>query len=154
VHDKRRGWFVKAMPRHRAQFKLEEACFGPASRTLILALSQASADSYRRYWNTPADRFTVLPPVIDPARQRPHLRTPEHRESTRRALDLPLGRPIWLWVATKPETKGLDRVIAALQHMPEMFLAVLGVEAASAEGRRVWPQIQRAHVSDRVRFLG
>jgi UDP-glucose:(heptosyl)LPS alpha-1,3-glucosyltransferase len=154
VHDKRRGWFVRAMPRHRAQLRLEEACFAPASRTHILALSQASADSYRGHWNTPVDRFSVLPPVIDPARQRPHLRTPEHRESARRALDLPVGRPLWLWVGTKPETKGLDRVIAALQRMPEMFLVVLGVEANSAEGRRVWPQIQRARVTDRVRFLG
>jgi UDP-glucose:(heptosyl)LPS alpha-1,3-glucosyltransferase len=154
VHDKHRSWLVRAMPRHRAQLRLEGACFGPASRTLILALSQASADGYRRHWNTPADRFRILPPVIDPGRHRPHLRTHEQRESTRRALGLPLGRPIWLWVATKPETKGLDRVIAALQGMPETFLVVLGVEAGSAEGRRVWPQIQRTRVSDRVRFLG
>jgi UDP-glucose:(heptosyl)LPS alpha-1,3-glucosyltransferase len=154
VHDKRRSWPVKAMPRHQVQARLEQACFGPESRTQILALSQACADSYRRHWNTSAGRFSVLPPVMDPARHRPHLRTPEHRESTRRALELPRGRPIWLWVGTKPETKGLDRVIAALQCMPEMFLVVLGVEAGSAEGRRVWPRIQRAHVSDRVRFLG
>jgi UDP-glucose:(heptosyl)LPS alpha-1,3-glucosyltransferase len=154
VHDKRRNWLVRAMPRHRGQLRLEEACFAPASRTHILALSQASADSYRRHWNTPADRFSVLPPVIDPARHRPHLRTPEHRESARRALGLPVGRPLWLWVGTKPETKGLDRVIAALQRMPEMFLMVLGVEAGSAEGSRAWPGIQRARVTDRVRFLG
>ena len=154
VHDKRRSWLLKAMPRHQVQLRLEKACFAPTSRTKILALSQASADSYRRYWHTSADQFTVLPPVIDPARHRPHLRTLEHRESTRRALNLSPDRPIWLWVATKPETKGLDRVISALQRMPEAFLLVLGVESGSGEGRRVWPRIQRAHLSDRVRFLG
>ncbi len=154
VHDKRRSWLLKATPRHRIQMRLEKACFAPASRTQILALSQASADSYRRHWHTSEDRFSVLPPAINPTRHRPHLRTPEHRESSRRALDLPTDRPIWLWVATKPETKGLDRVILALQRMPEMFLVVLGVDTDSREGRRAWPGIQRAHLSDRVRFLG
>jgi UDP-glucose:(heptosyl)LPS alpha-1,3-glucosyltransferase len=154
IHDKRRKWWVRAMPRHRLQLRLEGACLAPASRTHILALSQAAADSYRRHWNTPADRFTVLPPVINPNRHRPHLRTPKHRESNRRALGLPVGQSIWLWVGIKPETKGLDRVIAALQHMPEMFLAILGVEADSEEARGLWPRIQRARVSERVRFLG
>jgi UDP-glucose:(heptosyl)LPS alpha-1,3-glucosyltransferase len=154
VHDKRRGWLMQAMPRHRVQLRLEEACFAPTSRTHILALSQALADSYRRHWNTPADRFSVPPPVIDPARQRPHLRTAEHRATVRRALGLPLDRPLWLWVGTKPETKGLDRVIEVLQRMPEVFLAALGVEERSAEGRRVLPRIQHARVSERVRFLG
>ncbi|MEZ5786299.1 MAG: glycosyltransferase family 4 protein [Xanthobacteraceae bacterium] len=154
VHDKRRKWLVRAMPRHRAQMQLEEACFAPANRTIIMALSQASADSYRHYWKTPEDRFTVLPPVVNPHRHRPELRSVEHRASNRRAFDLPARQPVWLWVGTKAKTKGLDRAIAALRSIPEAFLAVLGLASDSPESRGVWPRIQSAGLSDRVRFLG
>jgi UDP-glucose:(heptosyl)LPS alpha-1,3-glucosyltransferase len=154
VHDKRRKWWLKAMPRHRAQLSLEAACFAPGSRTRILALSESLADRYGHCWGTSPDRFTILPPAINPTRYCPNLRTRGHRDSARRALGLPLGRPIWLWVGTKPHTKGLDRVIAALQRTPEVLLAVLGVEPDSAEGHRAWPQIQRSRVRDRVQFLG
>jgi UDP-glucose:(heptosyl)LPS alpha-1,3-glucosyltransferase len=154
VHDKGRKSWLKAMPRHRAQLSLEAACFSPASRTRILALSEASADRYSHCWGTPSDRFTILPPAIDPTRHRPNLRTRECRDTVRRALGLPLDRTIWLWVGTKPQTKGLDRVIAALRRTPDVFLAVLGVEPDSAEGHRAWPQIQRSRVRDRVQFLG
>lgn len=154
VHDKRRTWLARAMPRHRVQARLEEACFAPASRTIIMALSQDSADSYRHYWRTPEDRFTVLPPVINPGRHRPELRTPEQRASARRAFDLPLEQPVWLWVGTKAKTKGLDRAIEALRSIPEAFLAVLGLAADSSESRSIWPRMQCAGLSDRVRFLG
>jgi UDP-glucose:(heptosyl)LPS alpha-1,3-glucosyltransferase len=154
VHSKRRKWWLRAMPRHRVQLRLEAACFEPASQTRILALSETLADSYGRHWGTASDRFTILPPAIDPSRYRPHLRTPKHRDSARRALGLPLGRTVWLWVGTKPHTKGLDRVIAAVQRTPDVLLAVLGVEPDSAEGHRAWPQIQRSRVHDRVHFLG
>lgn len=154
VHDKRRKWLLRALPRHRVQMQLEEACFAPANQTVIMALSQASADSYRHYWKTPEDRFTVLPPVINPHRHRPELRSLEHRASSRRAFDLPSGQPVWLWVGTKAKTKGLDRAIAALRSIPEAFLAVLGLSSDSAESRSVWPRIQSAGLNDRVRFLG
>ena len=154
VHTKKRNWLVRSMPRHRGQLQLEAACFAPHSRTHVLLLSHEAADSYRRYWNTPAERLTILPPSIDPARHQPHVRTAEKRASVRQALDLPSDTTIWLWIGTRPQTKGLDRAIVALQHNPECFLVVLGVEAGSPEGRRIWPQILRAGVTDRVRFLG
>ncbi len=154
IRDKKRKWWGRITPRHLVQTRLEEASFAPESRTRLLMLSQASADSYRRHWDTPAERVTVLPPVMNPSRRRPYIRTAEHRESVRTAFGLPLDQAIWLWVGTKPHTKGLDRVIAALPHFPGSVLVVLGVEAASPEGRRVWPQSVRAGVSDRVRFLG
>jgi UDP-glucose:(heptosyl)LPS alpha-1,3-glucosyltransferase len=154
VRDKKRKWWGRVLPRHFVQTRLEEACFAATSRTRLLMLSQASADSYRQHWDTPAERIAVLPPVMNPSRRRPQMRTAEHRESVRTALGLPLDQTIWLWVGTKPHTKGLDRVIAALPHFPGSILIAVGVEAASPEGRRAWPHSVRAGVSDRVRFLG
>ncbi len=154
VHDKKRSWWARLTPRHAAQMFLERACFGKRSRTRVLLLSQASASSYRRHWNTPVERIAVLPPVVDPSRRRGHLRTFEYRTSARQTLGLPLGATIWLWIGTKPHKKGLDRVVDALRHYPDSLLAILGVEADSAEGMRIAPHVERANVGDRVRFLG
>ncbi len=154
IHDKKRTWWARQMPRHSAQLFLEEACFGPSSPTRILLLSQISAASYVRHWRISAEKITVLPAVVDPSRQRRHLRTAQQRESVRRKLGIPLQAMVWLWVGTKPQKKGLDRVIAALQHYADSFLVILGVDEASPEGNRILPHIRRANVGNRVRFLG
>ena len=70
---------------------LEEESFGPLQRTQILALTKSSAESYRRGWRTQEQRITVLQPSIDPTRQRPELRSAQHRAAVRAKLGLAEG---------------------------------------------------------------
>jgi len=72
----------------------------------------------------------------------------------RAALDLPADRPVWLWVGAQPQTKGLDRVIAALPAQPTAILLVVGAASDAGEGRAAAVQAQHLRVADRVRFFG
>lgn len=141
------------LPRHRALLALEAASFATASRTRIIGLSQILFDEYRHAWGTPAERFTLLPPNIDVARRRPHLRTDGTRERLRRTLGLSDEFAL-LSICVQPEVKGVDRTIEALASVPAALFLVAGVDPGGARARRVM-EIARANgVTERVRLLG
>ena len=143
------GWF----PRHRTLLALEAASFAKESRTRIIGLSQNLFDEYRHAWGTPVERFTLLPPNIDAARRRPHLRTDGTRERLRRTLGLSDEFAL-LSICVQPEVKGVDRTIDALASLPAALLLVAGVDPGGARARRIM-EIARANgVAERVRLLG
>ena len=144
----------RSLPRHRVQAMLEEQCFGPLQPTQIFALTRSSAESYRRAWRTQEQRITVLQPSIDPARQRPDLRSADHRAAVRARLGLTDDRATWLWVGAQAQVKGLDRVLAALQSAPDTTLLVAGIAPDSSEAAQAARALARKADGDRVRFLG
>jgi glycosyltransferase involved in cell wall biosynthesis/GT2 family glycosyltransferase len=147
-----RGPIERSLPRHRVQTMLEQASFGPLQRTQILALTESSAQSYRRNWRTQEQRITVLQPSIDPARQRPDLRSADHRAAVREKLGLPENHMIWLWVGAQAHVKGLDRVLAALQATPNATLLVAGVPPDAKDAVQAGRLLARRRGD--VRFLG
>jgi UDP-glucose:(heptosyl)LPS alpha-1,3-glucosyltransferase len=149
-----RGMLLRALPRHRVQVRLESASFAPQARTRIIALTPQLVESYTAHWRTPPERFMVLPPGIDPVRRQPHLRDAPNREVARAALDLPPERRVWLWIGVQPYQKGLDRVIAALEHEPQTLLLTAGVGARSNDARLALALASRIGAADRIRFLG
>jgi glycosyltransferase involved in cell wall biosynthesis len=136
ILDRDRGPIERSLPRHRVQTMLEQASFGALQRTRILALTESSAQSYRRNWRTQEQRITVLQPSIDPARQRPDLRSADHRAAARAKLGLPENHMIWLWVGAQAHVKGLDRVLAALRAMPDTTLLIAGIAPHAKEAAR------------------
>jgi UDP-glucose:(heptosyl)LPS alpha-1,3-glucosyltransferase len=154
VEDRMRRFWRRALPRYRMRLKLERECFGQRSSTHIIALTQASVQSYRRHWGLGAERFTVIPPGIDFDRRHSELREPGRRAALRAALALPADRPVWLWVGAQTRIKGLDRAIAALAAKPDAVLLVAGVTATGRNGSRAATQARRLGAADRVRFLG
>ena len=91
ILERGRSPIERSLPRHRVQTMLEQESFGPLQRTQILALTKSSAESYRRDWRTQEQRITVLQPSIDPARQRPDLRSADQRAAVRAKLGLAEG---------------------------------------------------------------
>jgi glycosyltransferase involved in cell wall biosynthesis/GT2 family glycosyltransferase len=153
ILERGRSTFERSLPRHRVQAMLEEESFGPLQRTQILALTQASSDTYRRNWRTQEQRITVLAPSIDPARQRPELRSAQHRAAVRAKLGLTERQMTWLWVGAQAQVKGLDRVIKALQSLPSpTTLLVAGVDPDSKDAIQAARALGRNAGS--VRFLG
>jgi glycosyltransferase involved in cell wall biosynthesis/GT2 family glycosyltransferase len=152
ILDRGRSPIERSLPRHRVQSMLEQASFGPLQRTRILALTESSAQSYRRNWRTQEQRITVLQPSIDPARQRPDLRSAEHRAAVRAQLGLAQDQTVWLWVGAQAHVKGLDRALAALQSAPNTTLLIAGVAPDSKEAVQAGNTFSRRR-SD-VRFLG
>ena len=152
ILDRGRGLIEKALPRHRVQTMLERESFGALQRTHILALTKSSAESYRRNWRTQEQRITVLQPSIDPARQRPDLRSATHRAAVRAKLGLAKNQMTWLWVGAQAQVKGLDRAIAALRSSPDTTLLVAGIGPDSKEAAQAGrPPGDRR---DNMRFLG
>jgi UDP-glucose:(heptosyl)LPS alpha-1,3-glucosyltransferase len=154
VHLKQRNVLARALPRHRVQTALEAACFAPRAKTHILALTRGLADSYRERWGTAPERFTVLPPGVNPKRRQPELRFGGERDLARSSLQVGGTKCVWLWIGAQPHTKGLDRVIAALPSTPETMLLAVGVEPDSDGARTALAQAQRLGVANRIRFLG
>ena len=154
VHERDRNLLERLMPRHRVQTMLERESFGPLQSTQILALTRVSADAYRRAWGTQEQRITVIDPSIDPARQRPDLRASARRDQIRAELGLSKDQRVWLWVGAQAQTKGLDRVLAALEEEPGSILLAAGVAPSSKEALHALRYIKRKAMDDRVRFLG
>ena len=154
ILERGRNPIERSLPRHRAQAMLEGQSFGPLQRTRIFALTRSSAESYRRAWRTPEQRITVLRPSIDPERQRPDLRSADHRAAVRAKLGLAEGQATWLWVGAQAHIKGLDRALAALQAAPETTLLVAGIAPDSGEATQALRALGRKADRERVRFLG
>jgi glycosyltransferase involved in cell wall biosynthesis/GT2 family glycosyltransferase len=152
ILDRGRSLIVRALPRHRAQTTLEREIFGPLQRTHIFALTKASAERYRSNWGTQHQRITVLQPSIDPTRQRPDLRSADHRAAVRTKFALAANHAVWLWVGAQAHVKGLDRALAALQSAPNTILLVAGIAADSKDAAQASRMLARNAGS--VRFLG
>jgi glycosyltransferase involved in cell wall biosynthesis len=76
---------------------------------------------------------------------------PESREEARAALGLPVDAPLVGAVARLSSQKRLDRLLAAVSHMPGVHLALAGQGELEASLRA---QAAELGVQDRVHFLG
>ena len=147
-----RGVIDRLNPRSRAFLKLERACFGPQSATHLLLLSATQRADYHRRWALDPARVTMVPPTIE----RNRVVAPEDRASVRARLRTDFSvageTPVWLFVGSFPDTKGLDRVIAALPSFPEAHLLCVGAnENALVPFRN---QASQLGVAARVSWLG
>jgi UDP-glucose:(heptosyl)LPS alpha-1,3-glucosyltransferase len=141
-------------PRRRAMRALEASCFAPGRPTRLLLLSSVQKQDYQRRWSTEDARIDVLPPTIEPARIVPRQRQAEVRATLRARLGLDDTRQIWLFVGTYPQTKGLDRIIAALDKFPDVTLLCVGVAAEDARAMPFREQAGSSSAGDRIRWLG
>jgi UDP-glucose:(heptosyl)LPS alpha-1,3-glucosyltransferase len=135
-----RGAWVRLLPRGRARRALEAACFAPAAATRILALTAAQRDVYAAAWGTPAERFTLLPPIRDPL-YRPPAAVAVARAEARRRLGLAADEPVALFIGRDATLKGFDRVLRALAaqgtRAPRLLAAGDGTEGYRAEAARL-----------------
>ena len=102
--------------RHFAAY--ERAVFAPESRTEILMISQVQQPFFEKHYGTPKSRFHLLPPGIAQDR-----RAPPDAAAIRAAFRAEFGLAdddlLLLQVGSGFKTKGLDRSLLALAHLPE-----------------------------------
>lgn len=147
-------WFARFSLRRRAQMALEAASFAPGQSTLCLLLSENQAADFQRAWSTEPDRLVVLPPTIERGRRHPDFRRDGTRERVRHGLGLGEDAAAWLAVAAQPNTKGIDRAVAALAAFPAARLLIAGVAEGSKQARQVRRWAGAAGVDGRVGLLG
>ncbi|MFV5215829.1 glycosyltransferase family 4 protein [Azonexus caeni] len=102
--------------RHFAAY--ERAVFAPESRTEILMISQVQQPFFERHYATPKSRFHLLPPGIARDRRAPP-EAPAIRAAFRAEFGLGDDDLLLLQIGSGFKTKGLDRSLQALAHLPE-----------------------------------
>lgn len=96
----------------------EEAVFGRHSRTVSLMISDIQRGLFEKHYATPSGRLIDLPPGIDPDRKRP-ANAEAVRSELRQQLGIDEKEWLLLMVGTGFKTKGVDRAIVALGHLPD-----------------------------------
>jgi UDP-glucose:(heptosyl)LPS alpha-1,3-glucosyltransferase len=146
-----RSFLSRLTPRFRLYSAFEAAVFTGA--TQILMISGREIGVFRHYYQTPANRFHLLPPGI----RRDRVMPPDYVEQRRQFREhwqLAPGQKLVLMVGSGFRTKGLDRAIAAIAALPpgqreRSLLFVVGQDSSAGFER----QARRAGIADRVRFL-
>ena len=141
-------------PRTSAMLELEAACFGPQSRTQLLLLAEPQRQDYQRSWQMDDWRTTVLPPTIERTRAQPQLRNGETRVGMRAKLGLASSTLTWLFVAGFPQTKGLDRIIAALPAFPHVKVLCAGFDLGDPKIRRLAARAKKCGAERQIVSLG
>ena len=104
--------------RCKSYLALERAVFDPHSRTRIFLLAEKDQMTYQRYYNTPAERFHLLPPGIARDRIAPPNST-EIRRQLRQELGMAQDTHMVLMVGSGFRTKGTDRAMKAFAALPD-----------------------------------
>jgi UDP-glucose:(heptosyl)LPS alpha-1,3-glucosyltransferase len=153
AHQQRSFWY-RLTHRYRRTKAFEAAVFSPSKSVDILLISAMQQSEFMHYYQTPAERFHLLPPGIDRDRKRP-MNATDLRLKLRREFHLNEDQLLILMVGSGFKTKGLDRALSAVAALPDQLrsrcrLFVIGKDKATAFQR----QASQLGIADQVQFLG
>lgn len=116
--DESKGASYKLTRRYRDFRRQEAAVFDPAALTEYLLIAHQERDKFMQYYGTPAQRFHLLPPGINRDRFASYTADEADLLSLRRELGVAADEHFVLLVGSRFKTKGVDRAIRALAHLP------------------------------------
>lgn len=124
------GMLYRMGKRYKVYHAMEEAVFAPDKQVELLFISDIQMENFKKIYNTPAERFHLLPPGVDRSRIRPD-NADEIRQNVREKLSLKDDDKLLLMIGTGYKRKGVDRSMEALASLPEplrskTFLMVAG----------------------------
>jgi len=96
----------------------ERAVFAPEAHCQILMISEVQQPLFIKHYQTPAERFHLLPPGIAQDRRAP-ANAAEIRADFRREFGLAEDQLLIMQIGSGFKTKGLDRSLKALLALPE-----------------------------------
>ena len=148
-----RGWWYRLAPRYRHFAAAERSVFAAESDTRILTISDVEKPVFQRHYQTPDERFFLLPPGIEADRIAPPDRA-EIRHALRAEFGISEEQLLLLFVGSGFRKKGLDRVLQAIPALPETLrqrlrLFVIGSDKAVPFQR----QARRLGLEQCVRFF-
>lgn len=152
--DAERSFLYRLLPRYRHKIAFEAAVFSAKQSTKILSIAPRQQAEFMRYYQTPAERFHLLPPGIAKDRIAP-MNAAEIRALVRKQYDLAQDDIILLMVGSGFKAKGLDRAISAFASLsPDLkkrcYFFVIGQDNP-ANFRKLAIKL---NVKDHVYFLG
>ncbi len=150
-----RGNAYRLLPRYRGLRRQEKAVFSRGAATEILLIAHSEQDRFMRCYDTEPERFHPISPGIERQlllAQRP---TTEERRRLREGFGVGERDLLVLAVGSRFRTKGVDRMVLALGHLPSELssrarLAVIG----EGDARPYQRLAENLGVGNRVTFLG
>ena len=119
AQEKKHGpLFRKLSGRIRTFSEMERAIFAPESKTQILCLVERQRKDFEACYGTPGTRMHLIPPGMNPDCKRP-ADAEARRTAFRQEKGIAPDRLVLLCVGANLKLKGADRVIHAVEAMPE-----------------------------------
>ncbi|MEJ5042919.1 glycosyltransferase family 4 protein [Pseudomonas sp. B21-036] len=137
--------------RHFAEY--ERAVFGKDAKTQILMISEVQQPLFVKHYDTPAERFHLLPPGISQDRRAP-ANAAEIRTEFRREFNLADDERLLVQIGSGFKTKGVDRSLKALAALPNSLRKRTRLMVIGQDDPKVF-QLQSATLglTEQVQFL-
>jgi UDP-glucose:(heptosyl)LPS alpha-1,3-glucosyltransferase len=113
-----RSLLYRLSGRFRQHANFEQAVFCEDGYARVLLLSEVEKLLFQRWYNTPDDRFHLMPPNVYPDRFY-NKNSPQIGQALRNELGMTAGQKMVLMVGSDFRRKGVDRSIRALAALPE-----------------------------------
>jgi len=140
--------------RFRIYSAMERAVFAAESKTEILLIAEAEKAKFMRHYETPEERFHLLPPGIEKDRVAP-LDAHEIRQALRSEFGLNSEDFMLLLIGSRFRTKGVDRAIKALSALPQRLKERAGLYIVGQDKPDSYIHLaRRLGVENNVYFLG
>ena len=152
--QEQRTWLYRLTPRYKHFSEYEKAVFLPDKKTLVLTISDTEKPYFKKHYNTPEERFAMLPPGIE--RDRAGIEVSITKVAEIRAEhQLADKDTLLVFIGSGFIKKGLDRLLLGIMKMPEPYksqckLLILGEDRTDAFERMV----RRLGIGGQVEFLG
>ncbi|MEZ0287831.1 MAG: glycosyltransferase, partial [Methylophilus sp.] len=117
AHEER-PWWYRLTSRYRWFQQAETSIFSPASHTHILTLTAQEQATFQHWYQTPSERFHLIPPILDPQRFPAFDRT-QSKQWLAEAFGILPEHTALLLVGSGFKTKGADRAVTAIASLPE-----------------------------------
>lgn len=151
-----RGAFARralaVSPYHRYVLAAERAMFHDPALKAVICNSRLVADEIRRYYGVSGDKLHVIHNGVDLDRFHPRLAA-EQRTSTRRALGIAEAAPLFLFVGSGFERKGVPALLDAFARLPQRD-AQLIIVGADRKHDRMQRRAGELGLRGRVHFTG
>lgn len=148
-----RGPWYRLTRRYRHLLAFESAVFKSSSTEILLISAKQQAD-FMQYYQTPSERFHLLPPGIAKDRVAPD-NAREIRHRVRSELGIHQDEFLLLMVGSGFKTKGLDRVLKALAALPSDIKSRSKVYIIGKDNPRFFQkQASKLGIRDSIHFLG
>ncbi len=148
------GHWYQFLPRYRAYASLEKAVFSKMAHTEILLLTPRAQSDFIHYYQTPVERFHLMPPGVAPDRIFPDNHT-QLRSELRTEFNISDHQYLLLMIGSDFKRKGVDRALKALASLPttvrqQVKLFIIG----NGQAKPLLKLTQQLDIQNNVSFLG
>lgn len=148
-----RSWFYRLAPRSRLYLDYEESVLGEQGAKQIFCLVPQQVQSIARWYSTPKNRITLLPPGISKS----HIACENPQEAKTKLLnDLNVDQSakIILCLGSGFRTKGVDISIASFAEFVKNRSDAVLLVAGGGDPKKYQQQAKQRNIDDKVFFVG